>query len=577
MQTIAAQLDRAFRRAIRQAFELEADPLIAPAQNPQFGDYQSNAAMGLAKLLSQSTGRKTNPRAVAETIKGKLELGDLAEEVSIAGPGFINVRLARGWLWGQLQAISPDARLGVEPAGEAQRVLIDYSGPNVAKQMHIGHLRSTNIGDALSRILEFQGQDIIRQNHMGDWGTQFGMLLAYLKRQPGGEGAPIEDLDEFYRKAREAFDADPAFADESRRTVVRLQSGQGEELALWQRIVAESRAHFQPLYERMNVRLSQADERGESFYNDLLGDTVRELKEKGVAVESEGAVAVFVKGYDAPLIVQKRDGGFGYATTDLAALRYRIRELGARRIIYVTDARQSQHFAQVFATARAAGWAEGVTLEHAQFGSILGADGKPMKTRQGETVKLKAVLDEAEKLALELVEQKSGELDEGQKQAVARAVGIGAVKYFDLNKDRTGDYIFDWQKMLAMDGNTAPYLQYAYARIQSIFRKAGAAGEGGSAAAGEAEALGTPQELALGKHLLRLGEVVEQVGRELKPHHLCNYLYELSARFSAFYEHCPVLQSQEPTRGQRLALCRLTAQALGLGLDLLGIEHPVQM
>jgi arginyl-tRNA synthetase len=581
MQTIAERLDQAFRRAIRQAFNVDADPLIALAQNPAFGDYQANAAMGLAKQLAQSTGQKTNPRAVAEQIKDKLELGELAEEVTIAGPGFINVRLAPAWLWRQLQAISPDTRLGLEPAADPQTVLIDYSGPNVAKQMHIGHLRSTNIGDALSRILEFQGQNILRQNHMGDWGTQFGMLLAYLKKRQGDEASHIEDLDEFYRAARQVFDTDPAFADESRQTVVRLQSGQAEELRLWQRIVEESRAHFQPLYERMNVRLSQADERGESFYNNLLADTVRELKEKGVAVESEGAVVIFIKGYEAPLIIQKRDGGFGYATTDLAALRYRIRELGAKRIIYVTDARQSQHFAQVFSAARQAGWTEGVILEHAQFGSILGEDGKPMKTRQGETVKLKAVLDEAENRAFELVSEKSTGLDEVARHAVARAVGIGAVKYFDLNKDRAGDYIFDWQKMLAMDGNTAPYLQYAYARIQSIFRKSAAdapcaAGVLTGASPADA-ALNTPQELSLAKHLLRLGEVLELVARELKPHHLCNYLYELSARFSGFYEHCPVLQSQEPTRTHRLALCRLTADTLGLGLDLLGIGHPGQM
>jgi arginyl-tRNA synthetase len=584
MQTIAARLDQAFRRAIRQAFNVDADPLIALAQNPAFGDYQANAAMGLAKQLAQSTGQKTNPRAVAEQIKQKLELGEMVQEVTIAGPGFINVRLAPAWLWGQLQGISADTRLGLEPAADPQIVLIDYSGPNVAKQMHIGHLRSTNIGDALSRILEFQGQEMIRQNHMGDWGTQFGMLLAYLKKRQGDAASHIEDLDEFYRSARQVFDTDPAFADESRQTVVRLQAGEAEELRLWQRIVQESRAHFQPLYERMNVRLSQADERGESFYNDLLADTVRELKEKGVAVESEGAVVIFIQGYEAPLIIQKRDGGFGYATTDLAALRYRIRELGAKRIIYVTDARQSQHFAQVFSAARQAGWTEGVILEHAQFGSILGADGKPMKTRQGETVKLKAVLDEAENRAFELVSEKSTGLDESARRAVARAVGIGAVKYFDLNKDRAGDYIFDWQKMLAMDGNTAPYLQYAYARIQSIFRKAGdrPAGAADAAKAGPAAdatltALATPQELSLAKHLLRLGEVLELVARELKPHHLCNYLYELSARFSGFYEHCPVLQSEEPTRTHRLALCRLTAEALGLGLDLLGIEHPTQM
>jgi arginyl-tRNA synthetase len=399
------------------------------------------------------------------------------------------------------------------------------------------------------------------------------MLLAYLKTSPQSPGSHIEDLNEFYRRARDRFDSDADFADESRQTVVRLQSGQAEECALWTRIVDESRRHFQPIYQRMNITLRPEHERGESFYNPMLADTVRELRDKGVAVESEGAIVVFVKGFEAPLIIQKRDGGFGYGTTDLAAIRYRARELHAQRIVYVTDARQIQHFAQVFDAARRAGWVEGVELDHVTFGTIFGVDGKPIKTREGDPPLLRNVLDEAEQRAFAIVTAKNPELAESQRRAVAHAVGIGAIKYFDLNKDRNSDYVFDWEQMLALEGNTAPYMQYAYARIRSIFRKAGVA---------ESEVRGSvllesPFELALARHLLRIEEIVELIARELRPHYLCNYLYELATKFSAFYENCPVLQSEQPTRSSRLALCDLTARTMALGLDLLGIEHPERM
>jgi arginyl-tRNA synthetase len=571
MQTITAQLDQAFRAAIQAAFGLDADPLIGPSQNEKFGDYQSNAAMGLAKSVTEKTGQKTNPRQVAEQIKAKLDLGEMVEEISIAGPGFINVRLKADWLAKQLQLIEADARVGVERASDAAVVVVDYSAPNVAKQMHVGHLRSTIIGDALARILEFLGNKVIRQNHIGDWGTQFGMLIAHLKSTaPSGE-TRIEDLDKFYKEARQRFDSDPEFADEARATVVRLQAGGEEEMQLWQKIVAESRNHFQPIYERLGVGLKQSDERGESSYNPLLANVVSDLKSAGIAAESEGAIAVFTEGHEAPIIIEKSGGGFGYATTDLAAVRYRTDTLHAKRIVYVVGAPQAQHFQQVFATARKAGWANDVVLEHAGFGSVLGSDGKMFKARSGDSVKLKDLLDEAEERALKVVSEKSPDLPDDQKRAIAKAVGIGAIKYADLSKDRIGDYTFDWDKMLAMDGNTAPYLQYAYARIRSIFRKAG---EEPTRAPILLEA---PQELSIAKHILRFSEVIQQVARDLKPHLLCTYLYDLATKFSAFYENCPVLKSEGATRASRLALCHLTSTTLALGLDLIGIEHPEQM
>lgn len=563
MATIAAELEDRFRQAIAAAFSVDADPLLAPSQNEKFGDYQSNAAMGLAKTLGK------NPRAVAEGIKDKLELGN-AGETSIAGPGFINVKLTPAWLAGRLKAIADDARLGIEKKAHPQTVVVDYSGPNVAKQMHVGHLRSTIIGDAISRVLEFEGDHVIRQNHIGDWGTQFGMLIAYLTEQKEGADR-IEDLEEFYRTAKKRFDEDPAFQDTARQTVVRLQASGETEKALWQKIVDETRRDYQPLYERLNVKLRREDERGESFYNPRLSGVVADLGKRQIAEQSEGATVVFVEGYKSPLIIQKSDGGYLYGTTDLAAIRYRTGDLHANRIIYTHDSRQAQHFAQVFATAKKAGWADGVSLEYAPFGTMLGEDGTPFKTRTGGTVKLKDLLDEAEERAMKLVTEKNPELPEDRRRAIARAVGIGAVKYSDLSKDRTSDYVFSWEKMLSMEGNTAPYLQYAYARIRSIFRKSEAAADASRIA------LDSPFERNLALHVLRLGEVLENVSRELKPHLLCTYLYELATRFSSFYENCPVLQSDEPMRAGRLALCDLVARTMALGLDLLGIEHPEQM
>ena len=567
MQTIIHQLESAFRQAIQDAFGIDADPILTVSQNEKFGDYQSNAAMGLAKQV------KSNPRAVADQIKSKLALGEIASAVSIAGPGFINVRLSPQWLAQRVRTVTADGRLGIDPATPTQTVVVDLSGPNAAKELHVGHVRSTIIGDAIARVLEFLGHRVIRQNHLGDWGTQFGMLIAHMQSRPDAANARIEDLDKFYKEARKRFDTEPGFADKARSAVVKLQSGGEEEIRLWKQFVEESRRHLLRVYKRLNVKLSAADERGESFYNPMLPQIVSELKQAGIATESEGAVVVFVEGHENPMIIEKSgSGGYLYATTDLAAARYRVRELGTDRLVYVVGAPQAQHLAQVFAVARRAGWTGNASLEHAPFGSVLGEDGKMFKARSGESVKLADLLDEAEQRAFKLVSEKSPELPEPQRREIARAVGIGAIKYADLSKDRVSDYTFSFDQMLSMDGNTAPYLQYAHARIKSIFRKAGA-----PPAAQVTPTLDSPFEIALVKHVLRLGEIIELVARELKPHYLCTYLYELATKFSSFYENCPVLQSEEPTRSSRLMLCDATARTLALGLDLLGIEHPEQM
>ncbi|MDB5328807.1 MAG: argS [Phycisphaerales bacterium] len=597
MPTTLDLLKDAFTRAIRGQFPdlvvdiYDAEVPVVPTTNPAFGDYQCNAAMALAKRA------KLKPRDVATALVSAIgDLDGLAEKAEIAGPGFINITLAPTWIEARLAALTADSRLGVPPAASPQTVVVDYSGPNVAKQMHVGHLRSTIIGDAIARVMAFLGHNVIRQNHIGDWGTQFGMLIAFIESSAKTReydhdamhlvtvtaidgirldkpmiGLDIADLDGFYKDARKKFEADTAFAEEARATVVRLQSGGKRESELWQQIVAESRRHFEPIYATLRVHLSAADERGESFYNPMLPGNVADLKAAGVAEQSDGATVAFTPGVEAPLILEKTGGGYGYATTDLAAIRYRVGTLGAKRILYFVGVPQSQHFKQVFDVARRSGWAGDAVLEHAAFGSVLGTDGKMFKARSGDSVKLADLLAEAEQRALAVVSSKSPELPDAEKQTIAHAVGIGAVKYADLSKDRLGDYVFDFDTMLAMDGNTAPYLQYAQARIRSIFRKAE------SFTPGAPITLAAPQELTLAKHLLRLGEVIEDVARDLKPHVLCQYLYDLATKFSGFYEHCPVLKSDEPTRSSRLALCDLTARTLALGLDLLGIEHPEQM
>ena len=576
MPTVLAQLDAAFRTALLAALGVDADPALSVSQTDKFGDYQSNCAMAVAKRLTDA-GTKTNPRQVAERVRAELDLGPMASETSIAGPGFINVRLSPTWLSTQVAAVAADPRLGVPPVDHPRTVVVDYSGPNVAKQMHVGHLRSTIIGDAISRVLAFQGQTVIRQNHIGDWGTQFGMLIGLLKRTGTGADADIADLDGFYKEARRQFDADPAVAEDARATVVALQAGGDRELALWRQIVAVSQAHYQPIYDRLGVQLTPADARGESFYNPMLATTVADLTAAGVATPSEGAVVVFTEGSAAPLIVEKTGGGYGYATTDMAAVRYRVGTLHADRVVYVVGSPQSQHFRQVFAAARRAGWAADVVLEHAAFGSVLGEDGKMFKSRDGGTVKLIDLMDEAEQRAFAVVTGRSPELPEDQRRAIAKAVGLGAMKYADLSKDRIGDYTFSFDAMLALEGNTAVYLLYAYARVQSIFRRAAERGVTVARPFAAAVSLAEPHELAVAKHVLRFGDVLDLVARELKPHHLCTYLYELATRFSGFFENCPVLQSDGPARDSRLTLCEATGRTMAAGLDLLGIEHPDQM
>jgi len=498
------------------------------------------------------------------------------ETPSIAGPGFINVRLSAKWLESQLLTLKDDSRLGIERTKEPQTVVVDYSAPNVAKQMHVGNLRSTIIGDCLARVLEFLGNTVIRQNHIGDWGTQFGMLIAHLKGLGSDGEARIEDLDRFYKEARQRFDADPQFADQARANVVQLQAGGKEEIALWEKIVEATRRYYEPIYKQLGVKLTRGDEKGESFYNPMLPSVVADLEKSSVAIESEGAIVAFTKGYEAPLIIEKRGGGYGYAATDLAAVRHRINDLHANRIIYVVGSPQSQHLQQVFAAAKNAGWTTNVVLEHATFGSVLGEDGKMFKTRSGESVKLKELLNEAEERALKVVTEKNPDLPEAQRKQVAHAVGIGAVKYADLSKDRINDYVFSWEKMLSFDGNTAPYLQNAYVRVHGIFRKAKSMGIDVKLDYSAIQ-IESPFEIAIAKHVLRIGEIIEIVARDLKPHTLCTYLYDLATKYHAFFENCPVLQSDELTRSSRLALCDITARTLALGLDLLGIEHPEQM
>jgi arginyl-tRNA synthetase len=587
MQSVAAQLDGRFRQAIRSALGLDADPLVAPSQNERFGDYQANAAMGLAREVAGRTGQKVSPRAIADQIKARLELGDMASEVSIAGPGFINVRLSPAWLSRQIAALAGDKRLGIDPKAAPHRVVVDYSGPNIAKDMHVGHLRSTIIGDCLARVLEFEGDSVIRQNHVGDWGLQMGMVTYALERHGGGS-LSLADLERLYKEISKDSE-DPAVRRQMAQRTRELQQTPREQLAGWKQVRDLTLKNAHDLYARLNVKLSEGDVRGESFYSDRYAAMVEQLKREGKAVETEGAVGIFVPGFSnkegqpRPFIIQSRDGTYQYPTFDLAALTFRVRELGAQRIIYTHDSRQAEHFAMLFAVAKVLGLdrtdGPDVRMEYAPFGTMLGEDGKPYKTRSGENVKLSALIDEAEQRAMRIVTQKNADLPEDQRRAIAHAVGVGAIKYADLSKERISDYVFSWDQMLAMDGNTAPYLQYAYARIRSIFRKAAERSGPGLANSAHDDSvdLRQPHEIALAKHILRLAEIVALVSRELKPHHLCGYLYDLATKFSGFYENCPVLQSDEPVRTSRLLLCDVTARTLALGLDLLGIEHPEQM
>ncbi|MGC9502748.1 arginine--tRNA ligase [Baaleninema sp.] len=579
MSSIPEQLRLKFDRALVDAFGEElagTDPLLASTNNPKFGDYQANLAMSLAKRLKQK------PRDIAQQIVDRLEVSDICEPPEIAGPGFINLRLKREFLEAQLQKMQGSDRLGIDPTETPQTTVVDFSSPNIAKEMHVGHLRSTIIGDAIARVLEFHGDNVLRLNHVGDWGTQFGMLITYLREaypdaltQP--DALDIGDLVAFYKKAKIRFDEDPEFQETARNTVVKLQSGDTETRQAWELLCDQSRREFQKIYDRLDVRLQ---ERGESFYNEMLPQVVEDLEKQGLVVEDQGAKCVFLEGYKnkegnpQPLIVQKSDGGYNYATTDLAALRYRIREDGAQRVIYVVDAGQGTHFDQVFQVAKRAGWIpEGVEATHVPFGLVQGEDGKKLKTRSGETIRLKDLLDEAVRRARADLEKRLQEegRQEGQEfiENVANVVGLSSVKYADLSQNRTSNYIFSYDKMLSLQGNTAPYLLYAFVRVQGISRK----GDIDFENLGEVSmSLQEEPEFVLAKHLLSLSEILDEVASELLPNRLCQYLFELSQKFNQFYDKCPVLQAEEPLRTSRLVLCDLSARTLKLGLSLLGIE-----
>ena len=558
------------------------DPVVRPSDR---ADFQANGVMGLAKRLG------TNPRELAQRVVDAVDLDGIAS-IEIAGPGFLNLTLDDDFLGRAIGELIGTDDLGLATAEDHQRVVIDYSAPNVAKEMHVGHLRSTVIGDALVRILEARGDTVIRQNHVGDWGTPFGMLIEHLI-DLGEQGAIAElalgDLNEFYRQARVSFDGSEAFAGRARARVVALQAGDPETLRLWQILVDLSAEYFQSVYDRLGVRLTTDDLAGESIYNDLLSNVVTDLDEAGLLQTSGGARCVFPEGFTnregepLPLIVQKGDGGYGYATTDLAAIRYRIDELKADRILYVVGTTQAEHLAMVFTVAEAAGWLTDATeATHVAFGSVLGEDNKLMKSRSGESLKLSDLLDEAVARAAAIVEEKNPDLDDAERAEVARAVGIGAIKYADLSSDRTRDYTFSFDRMLAFEGNTAPYLQYVVARVRSILRKARAEGvavpgENGAVLPGIV-GVDEPAERALALALVAFERVVADTARSAQPHRLCTYLFELAQAFTRFYEAAPILKAAtEAQRHDRLALAIGTERVMERGLGLLGIDAPQRM
>ncbi|MFM2172947.1 MAG: arginine--tRNA ligase [Cyanobacteriota bacterium] len=588
-ETLEAQLRSAMQRAFPDAAAEAAgsgfDPQLAPASKPEFGDFQANGALPLAKPLGQP------PRAIATAIVEQLKadpgFNELCLEPQIAGPGFINLTLRPELLAAEVQTRLGDQRLGVPGVDQGAPVVVDFSSPNIAKEMHVGHLRSTIIGDSLARVLEFRGHPVLRLNHVGDWGTQFGMLITHLKEEAPealntADAVDLGDLVAFYRQAKQRFDDDEAFQTTSREEVVKLQGGDPVSLKAWGLLCDQSRREFQKIYDRLDIRLN---ERGESFYNPYLESVVADLDAAGLLVVDDGARCVFLEGVSGkdgkplPVIVQKSDGGFNYATTDLAAIRYRFGAApdgdGARRVIYVTDAGQANHFAGVFQVARRAGWVpEDGRLEHVPFGLVQGEDGKKLKTRAGDTVRLRDLLDEAvERAEADLrgrLEEEGRSEDEAFIQHVATTVGLAAVKYADLSQNRITNYQFSFDRMLALQGNTAPYLLYAVVRIAGIARKGGDL-EAGSGGASEPLQFSEPQEWALVRELLKFDSVIAEVEEELLPNRLCTYLFELSQVFNRFYDQVPVLKAEPAALRSRLALCRLTADTLKLGLGLLGI------
>ena len=564
--------DKIKQAMIAAGADEQCDALIRQSSKPQFGDYQANGIMAAAKKLG------LNPREFAQKVLDHADLSDVAEKTEIAGPGFINIFLNPTWLANNVSAALKDQNLGVS-ANEKQTIVIDYSSPNVAKEMHVGHLRSTIIGDAVVRTLEFLGHNVIRANHVGDWGTQFGMLIAYLEKMENEHASEMElqDLEAFYREAKKHYDEDEAFAEKARNYVVKLQGGDEYCRTMWKKLVDITMQQNQRNYDRLNVTLTEKDVMGESLYNPMLPAIVEDLKKQGLAVEDEGALVVYLdefknkEGEPMGVIVQKKDGGFLYTTTDIAAAKYRYETLKADRALVFSDTRQSQHMQQAWLITRKAGYVpDSFSLEHKNFGMMLGKDGKPFKTRTGGTVKLADLLDEAIERATVLINEKNTNLSDDEKAAVIEAVGIGSVKYADLSKNRTTDYVFDWDNMLSFEGNTAPYMQYAYTRIRSIFNKA----DVNPTALAEAKIqLSDEKERALAIKLLQFEEAVQTVGKEGTPHVLCAYLYELAGVFSSFYEHCPILNAEdESVKLSRLKLASLTEKTLKQGLELLGIK-----
>lgn len=564
--------DKIKQAMIAAGADEQCDALIRQSSKPQFGDYQANGIMAAAKKLG------LNPREFAQKVLDHADLSDVAEKTEIAGPGFINIFLNPTWLANNVSAALKDQNLGVS-ANEKQTIVIDYSSPNVAKEMHVGHLRSTIIGDAVVRTLEFLGHNVIRANHVGDWGTQFGMLIAYLEKMENEHASEMElqDLEAFYREAKKHYDEDEAFAEKARNYVVKLQGGDEYCRTMWKKLVDITMQQNQRNYDRLNVTLTEKDVMGESLYNPMLPAIVEDLKKQGLAVEDEGALVVYLdefknkEGEPMGVIVQKKDGGFLYTTTDIAAAKYRYETLKADRALVFSDTRQSQHMQQAWLITRKAGYVpDSFSLEHKNFGMMLGKDGKPFKTRTGGTVKLADLLDEAIERATVLINEKNTNLSDEEKTAVIEAVGIGSVKYADLSKNRTTDYVFDWDNMLSFEGNTAPYMQYAYTRIRSIFNKA----DVNPTALAEAKIqLSDEKERALAIKLLQFEEAVQTVGKEGTPHVLCAYLYELAGIFSSFYEHCPILNAEdENVKLSRLKLASLTEKTLKQGLELLGIK-----